>query len=425
MKNGNYYQEKWYLLKEEVERLGGNGEKFVFAMQELYSVYNDEIFAWLAKLYDPKIGGFYYSNSARDNEFVEFEGKKYPLLPDIESTNQATNFLKGNGIIADYSELPEKMRAQMFAFVSSCLDPETGFFYHPQWQKELTDKKLSRRGRDLMWAEHMSKKFGWKYPYPTANERLAEKDTKKDSAVKIPEYFRTEEKMLEYLNSLDWAGKPYHSGNELAAQVYPIKASGLTDVVINFMNSIQHPDTGLWGDADGYTAINGYLKITCFYTEAERPIPNADKAAAAIMKCLISEEPVRTVCWQYNGWFAIANILKSLRTFGGDEGNKQADEIIKDLLILAPEAIRVTKKKVLTFRKPDFTFSNFASETSDTSQGMPVAISHSNEGDINASGICSRGTVMNIYGALELSKFAVPIFSPCAKDIFFENLRLE
>ena len=73
------YSEKWAALEAEVTRRGGDGAEFVKAMQEHYSIYKDTIYLWLAGLYDKEIGGFYYSNSVRDNE---------PFRPDIESTNQ-------------------------------------------------------------------------------------------------------------------------------------------------------------------------------------------------------------------------------------------------------------------------------------------------------------------------------------------------
>ncbi len=421
---GMYYKEKWDALKAEVDRRGADGAEFVAALEELYSVYDDEMLVWLAKLYDKDAGGFYYSNSARDNDYVEFEGVEYSLLPDIESTNQATNILKDNRVINDFSELPEKMRDEMQKFFFRRLDPENGFFYHPQWQKQLTDSRPSRRGRDLMWAEDMAKKFSWSYPYPTANMRLEGMKSDESSAEKIPEYLRTKEKFLEYLNHFDWENQAYPSGNELAAQAYPIKAAGLEDVAIDYLNSIQDPKTGLWGAKGGYMAVNGYLKISFLYNYFGKIIPNADKAAVATMKCLISDEPVLTVCFQYNCWFSLLNIIETLTAVGGDEGKKEADKISCELLKLAPEALRATKRKLLLFRKSDHSFSFVPTESSFLSQGMPVAIQHTNEGDVNASVLCTSGTVRRIYLALGLYDFFIPIFSPTGYDKFLENLTI-
>ncbi len=422
----NYYQDKWETLEKEANKKGGNGKEIVAALKDFYSIYDDAAVVWLAKLYDPKVGGFYYSNSGRDNDIYPVEGMRYPFGPDIESTNQATNFLKGQYVIKSARDLPEKMQEQMFNFYSSCLDPETGFFYHPQWPKELVDSKPSRRGRDLMWAEDMANKFGWKYPYPTANERLAGALKGDDESAKsIPEYLRSEEKLTEYLDSFDWVNRPYPSGNTIAAQVYPIKAAGLSHVVVEYLDKIQNKETGLWGNVSGYEAVNGHMKITCFYRVSELPIPNADKAVASIVDTMVGDTMPHTVCYQYNCWYSLRNILESLRSFGGEEGNKKADEIVKYLLSRAPEAIRVSKEKVLTFRKDDYSFSYFTNKTSDQSQGMPVAVPHTNEGDINASGICSGGIMGNLFGALELRDFFIPIYSPNAYNKFLENLKLD
>ncbi len=419
-----YYQEKWDALEAEINRRGANGAAVVEAIKDFYSIYENRLIIWLAKLYDPEIGGFYYSNSARDNKEVEFNGKTYPLLPDIESTNQATNFLEAHGIIKSFSEIPEKMKEQMYKFVSERLDPETGFIYHPQWPKELTDSRPGRRGRDITWAEAMAEKFDWKYSITTANERLFASQGNDESVAQIPEYLRTKEKLLEYLNSLDFENKPYWCGSEVAAQASPIIAAGLTDVVVDYFNSIQNSETGLWGKHKGYEAINGFMKITCFYSAAKRVIPNADKAAVSMLKGLMSDEPVETVCYQYNGWYAVQNILQSLRNFGGEEGNKEADKIVTILLNIAPDAIRATKEKVLVFKKTDGTFSYAPNETCCTSMGMPVALPQTNEGDVNASGICSNGTLTRMYAALELEDYIVPTFASDAYKIFLENLNL-
>jgi len=48
---------------------------------------------WLANLYEPAIGGWYHSNSARDNTSGFSIGtKRVPYLPDIENTYVASTF---------------------------------------------------------------------------------------------------------------------------------------------------------------------------------------------------------------------------------------------------------------------------------------------------------------------------------------------
>ena len=52
------------------------GEDGADALRYLYEMYNEGMYLWIAGLWEPEIGGFYFSNSARDHE---------GFLPDLES----------------------------------------------------------------------------------------------------------------------------------------------------------------------------------------------------------------------------------------------------------------------------------------------------------------------------------------------------
>ena len=43
-----------------------HGKKTAEAVESFYAIYTDRIYEWLAGLWDQEVGGFYYSNSARD-----------------------------------------------------------------------------------------------------------------------------------------------------------------------------------------------------------------------------------------------------------------------------------------------------------------------------------------------------------------------
>ena len=61
----------------------------VDALKNLNAFYDgSKIADWMANLYDPEVGGFYYSNSARDTE---------GFLPDLESTVQLLRWTEANG----------------------------------------------------------------------------------------------------------------------------------------------------------------------------------------------------------------------------------------------------------------------------------------------------------------------------------------
>ena len=70
-------EQMWQRLADEAAKKGGDGDAIVEAYKELYSVHSDRICSWLGGLFDPEIGGFYYSNSARDNEYHEIDGVKH------------------------------------------------------------------------------------------------------------------------------------------------------------------------------------------------------------------------------------------------------------------------------------------------------------------------------------------------------------
>lgn len=401
--------EQWNAVAAVVNGRGGNGKETVLAMQELYAEYSPEMWEWYAGLFDTEIGGFYYSNSARDTD---------GYLPDIESTSQATNGMRGkfHNLLNAYDELPEWMIAKMAEFTRSLQDPEDGYMYHKQWGKNILD---SRRGRDLMWSEDMARKLGFKFDYPTATERLAKNlssaEKKEDSA--LAEHLRSKEAFVKYMEALDWDNKAYYAGNMLAAQMYQIKAAGLMPVATEFVNSIQDPVTGLWGKKRDYDAINAVLKIGCVYDEA--PMPNRFKVATAIMDFIIKDELFPHVCCQYNTFFAMKNVLNNIKNFG-EEFEGERKKIMSALLLRAPDAIRSTIKKIRPFKKDQGSFSYFPSCSADRSQGAPAAVPNTAEGDVNATGICSGGMILNIYSALDLSEYIVPRFGKPEYERFLE-----
>jgi len=403
---------KWDALAKEVRRRGGDAEDFIDAMKDHYSLYKPEEVVWLAGLYDMKTGGFYYSNSARDNG--EF-------LPDMESTVQALGFLLSSGMIASYDEVPAWMREKIIAFTCSLEDPDDGYIYHPQWGKNIPDY---RRGRDLTWANAMQGYLNFRLPYPTALERLekAAEEKNADNAG-LPEHLRSRETFIAYLDKLDFVGQAYVAGSYVASQTGQIIAAGLADTAEEYLNRFQNPETGIWGADTGYMAVNGALKISDFYTRAGRVIRWADKIAETAIGCICSAEKAETVCFQYNVWFTIYNMIENLRRHGGEDGNRKADEIQRKLIRLAPAGIRATKQKVSIFQKPDGSFSYLEDRTAHYSQDVPVAVPYTNEGDVNASVICTTGTTAWMHHALELTPLQVPIFTREDYEVFLASIR--
>ena len=408
------FSEKWQALEAEVNRRGGDGAAVVSAMKDHYKLYGDSVYLWLAGLYDKSVGGFYYSNSGRDNE---------PFRPDIESTNQATNFMLSSGLIKEPEDLPLAMREQMTKFCQSLISPADGYIYHPQWDYNDPNwkQKDSRMGRDLAWAIDMARKFKFKYPYPTANERLKaslEKSAESNDKSDLAPHLRSAEAFVEYLETYNWETDAYFSGNNVAAQAGQIIAAGLKDVAIDFLNKKQNPKTGLWGVQEGYVGINALLKISAFYRESKSVMPNSDKAMQAAIDCITSDEDCGTICYQYNALFSVSNILEILRNIGTPEANAEAEKALKVLYKGAPEAIRATTEKVRKFAKPDGAFSYLQKSSTGFSQKAPVSIHMTVESDVNASVIATTGTTRHMYQALEVIDFFVPLYDEEDRERF-------
>ncbi len=143
------------------------GEEAAEALRAHIDLYDERFYLWIANLYDPGVGGFYYSNEALKNQ---------GFLPDLESTRQALAFFNKSGMIAKYKDgfeeaVPELMQKQIVGFARGTQSSEDGYFYHPQWG---TDIQPSRLSRDLTSATTILEYFGakpkWNAPNGTQGE---------------------------------------------------------------------------------------------------------------------------------------------------------------------------------------------------------------------------------------------------------------
>lgn len=414
--------DKFLALKEEKFKNfeAKYGKALCDSLRAWHELYTDDVVEWLAKLYDAKIGGWYYSESARDNDTVEYRERNYKLLPDVESTNQALNFLQSSGMVDDFDAsypkaIPEWMKKDVANFVYNLQD-EDGFYYHPQWGKEVPPH---RRGRDLAWSRSILRCLGVQPKYASIIDK--KKSTEQNNTPAVPEHLSSPEKFAEYLEGLNFGEHSYGVGNQLVAQAEQIKAVGLMDQLIEFLNKKQHPENGYWHDTPGYTAVNGLLKISGCYNVGEVPFPNATVAAKSAIEAITSEEEFSIVCDVYNTWFTVDNLAQNLRDFGGEDGKRQADKMISDLSAVAAEGMRASARKLARFKKPGCSFSFLRDYSSELSQSMPVALYHSEEGDVNATLIAVSGTLEKCYDALGIPvEDRVPIFGRPHFERFIE-----
>ena len=433
-----YATEKREEMREEgfTALKGRISDGAITALKNLYGMYDERIYMWLANLWDPDTGGFYYSESARNTN---------GFLPDIESTVQALSFLESSGLLADYGKnyanaLSEEAKAALLSFAKNMQDPEDGYFYHAQWGKNVG---VSRRGRDLGWAVRLIDKLGSKPYYDTPNGYKGELGAPGGSETSLtsplgmsgvtavskvipastrPEYLQSTAAFQEYLESLDFETNSYSAGNTLDAQMGQIGAAGkeYKDLLIKFLNEHQYSHNGLWEKQTDYDSVNGLMKISGLYESCKATIPNAEAAMRSAMSIAATPEGAAHVCSVYNPWVAMNNTLDSVSKVDGKE---RADELRALLRADAENLITITFNKLAIFQKDDGGFSYYPNNSATRSQGATVALGGAKEGDVNATSICVNGTVSRMLETLGFSD--IPRFCPEDFAIFmieFEDL---
>jgi soluble cytochrome b562 len=418
---------KFLEIEKNINARGGDGEAVAEAYRKYYAFHEVRMLEWVAKLFDPDIGGFYYSNSGRDNDEIEWDGKKFKTGPDVESTIDAIGILTNTGVIKSAKELPDWMKEKMIKFVSSLQSPEDGYIYHPQWGDKVA---FARRGRDLNWAISLQNHLDFKLPYKNALDRMRESvgdaEKRKEVEKTMPEHLRSSEAFKEYLEGLDWFGEKglaaYGAGNALAAQAAMIHAAGLYDQACEFLDSIQNKETGIWGVQGGYAGVNAILKVANVYAWAKRPIPNPEIVARTSMEAITTPEDNRTVCYQFNAWWSVDIVRRNTLKLLGADGEAVVRRIDAEMLPRAVDGIRATIEKITPFKCDDGSYSYFKHCTCPTSQSALVAM-EVKEGDINATTINCQGVLLRSVDALGLTGLAPDIFGPKGYEVFLSALK--
>ena len=442
------------------------GEEAEAALREYHSIIGEPYYRWFANLYVPRKcicenydeegnrvcllprdengkclctgGGFYFSNSARDNEQFGI---------DIESTVQACFFIQNTGFLdnfdRDYKKgFPKQMQLDIAAFAKSLQDPEDGYFYHPQWGKNIIP---SRQGRDLGWATSIIHDLGDMPLYDTPNGYkgslgaplgLRGGDGNTNTAVWSPRLI-TLEAFKEYLASKDLKNKSYPVGNEVFSQSSQIIArdkqmwqeqnpdadpdtydkknpakDGFIEVLREFFDSQRNPENGLWQDETCYYSVNGLMKISGGYNSVGFKLDYAEEAfdSAIKMALLDPETPdsqgriASGSVDVFNPWVCINSILTNVKNNGDDELYEKLKQKLRDN---AADLITITMQKAKKFKKPDGSFGYTHHGVGGVSQMAPVAVAGTIEGDINGGNIATNGIWRNMCATLELK---IPLF---------------
>ena len=409
--SGDRYEE-W---KKVAERIGGElGTSLAEKIAALYAVYDRRMLKWLAELYDPEIGGFYYSAPARDTE---------GFLPDIESTYGVLAAFHSMGMIKKYGEnfahaVPRWLSESVGKFIFGLQDPD-GYFYQPQWGKDVS---LLRRSRDLTSAKYLLECIGVapKYPLPL----LDEKNTESYDLSKAPKHFRSVEAFKEYIYGCDLEKHSYHTGSELLSQTAEIKAYGrmlgadLLHMIIEWLNEHKRRDNGLWQEEINYHAINGLHKLSWVYNLAASPIPDLERCIDSALSVIMSDTLATVVVDVYNPWHAIGECVKNVKKFAPES----YDGVIAHLRGGAIPAIDKTIEKIKQFKQPDGSVSYSVGGADFTSQGSLASPRDKRGASVNGAMCGSVSLTASIFKALDIDDLRVPLYTDSDFDYFVETV---
>ena len=442
-RDGEAIAAKWERLGDILSELSDreSAEKILSAFREYYRemLSPRELTEWVAGLYDVGTGGFYYSNSARDNE---------GFLPDLESTTQALGWFHSFSLGADLGReiseyYPDWMKESLVRFIKEKQDLN-GYFYHPQWTAEETDKRPHRRGRDLTWATRMLAWLGEAPTYDTPNgvkgsgigadgkpvaDYTPSGGCAAPSEERVTPELKDRESFEKFLSGLDVTERSWHVGNLLESICSQIEARDkrlcelgadyrLSDILAEWLAKSQSPKTGLWGNELCCYTVNGLLKIGAAFSKIRKPIPHIAEGIRSAIAVIEGDEQVTNVCDVLNPWYALNVMIGNVKDFGGFDDT--VSECRRYVFLHAPEMIRKTKERLLGFKKPDGSFSYQPEFSAHISQGMPVAVYESREGDVNATMIATRAVVTHIFDLLGVRR--IPLFGEADRMRFINTV---
>ena len=422
---------------------------------------------WLANLWDGEAGGFYYSNSARDN---------YPYLADLESTYQTLQWITRHGAIKSLNkELPEEIRVKIIEFAKSMQSSKDGAFYHEQWG---TNIQIDRYGRDLSWATWIIETIKLdtdgdgvletQYPNYCAPSGLkceAHKDggscfgasatalskvatnvspldttvsaavsrvtssTVKATASSTPDYsspeaFRRWLESYSPVESMKASSGQAHNINAIQDEIY---AHGYEGVLVDYLVEIQHEvydeqisegktPTGLWQSEITYKFVWGIHKYVPFYNRVGQSLIYHKEIVAACIQVILSEANGNYAMNDLmNQWTALKSVVNDAEKYN-TEDLPEIEEIIKDNAV---EMVARTIEKLNDFKLENGTFGyTYGGYSLSTIYGSAISCG-AREADVNGQllvGSCYQA-VFTAFGCN-----SVPMCTPADGAMFIETI---
>ena len=427
-------------------------DEIITSLQKLRGVYSDDygIVTWLANLYDPETGGFYYSNSARNN---------IGYLPDLESTAHALGLVKSiltgyGGNLTDY--FGEEIAAKFAKFVRDMQDKNNGYFYHPQWSKDTVDKNIVRRDRDLDNAISILESFGALPVYDTPNgvkgdggvsavSRLLKPlstsravavamiSSPDEDEIYVPPHLSSAEMFNNYLSGMKFSGDPYKTASELellgeqiCMRDKQLEEQGedyrLTSILTEWLEKSQNKSTGLWGYGNDVTGekLKALYKIASLYNKLGKVISDPVVIVSSVSDFISAECDDSAVVGDVSdSWSALSAVVKNV-----EEYSKEVNPASEDALIIYyssfAKMISSTVVNIKKFLKEDGSFSSAIGLGNGLSYGMSVSPANMDEGNISATLTAVKTIWLSIFDGLDIG--SVPVFTVSDRMIFQKTL---
>ncbi|MBE6645798.1 MAG: hypothetical protein E7612_10580 [Ruminococcaceae bacterium] len=270
------------------------------ALARLNVLVGEETLDYFYELYDSETGGFYYSISSRDSK---------EMTPFAEGTCFVQEALLAGGMT-----LPDWYKEKVGKWIQSHQDESDGFFYEELWGKITSGPRLNR---DLAYSKSILSRCGYKQLYALPEDRIKSEGIASNAT--LPEYLQSEEKMTEYLDSLDWSQKSiWSTGQKLSTAGSLIKAAGLYDLTRNYIKAKQNLNTGLFGEGLGWMNTNGAMKLSAFFTSTEHPYPNSELAIESVKRLYTGDTPPTSATFIWNPFV----LLKRILDYAGENTDK-------------------------------------------------------------------------------------------------------
>ena len=458
-------------------------EKTYNAIRTLYNYFDGrKMIGWMANLYDPEIGGFYYSNSARDTA---------GFLPDIESTSQLLGMVVSTGAIANRNDyIPNEIKAKIVEFAKSLQSTEDGYFYHPQWPQGRDKLQTDRYGRDMGSATNTITSFwldtdgdgkydtkqypNWCAPngvkcalhqgtdekcsFPVATTAITDSmesavvttvsvsvqsavskistSTVKPVVSQYPDYSSRaafSAWLEEYNKSIRVDSGAAHN---LAAIQSEIIQHGYADIVLDHLNrnlmltyeeqlKAGEEPTGLWQTDINYRLVWSLLKYAVWYNNGahgcafpKELIPYAVKSCIKVTA--LEPDGEYRMNDLYNQWTSVQSLISNVNKFYSDtEKVEIKNQIYEIMRENAADLVANSLKKIEPFKMDDGSFAYQSNGKSMTTiYGTPIAMGV-REGDVNAVALCV-GMYEAIFDCLGLPE--VPLCTADDGEYFVSEL---